>query len=186
MKAMRLLCLAVLAGLFSCGKADYEYASNHVHFVYDNSIHLDATLASAMNAMAPGTFCHVWKTGDSHIYFEDFRKEPSKQPITATERMNAYIIGVYNESGIIVGFGQREAPPVFYAYDAQCPNCYSDTGLPRYLLTMDSSGKAACKQCSREYDLNNHGIIVKGDKGKKLFRYHASTSGPNGVLTVNN
>lgn len=186
MRITKLLFIALLLMLFACGEADYEYSSYHMHFVYDNSIHLDPTLASAMNAQSPGTFCHIWKSGDNHIYFADHRNEPTKQPLSATERMNSYIIGVYNESGIIVGFGNLDNPPLFFAYDAQCPNCYAGSKLPRYQLTIDSSGKATCKQCNRQYDLNSRGIVVKGDKGKKLERYHADTSGPNGVLTVNN
>ena len=41
------------------------------------------------------------------------------------------------------------------------------------------------KAVKREYNLNNGGVIAKGDGGKKLTRYRCATSGPFGVLQVN-
>lgn len=182
------MCLTAIACLLmatSCEKAESEFSSHRVRFLYDNSILFDETLATALNSLSPGVFVRIWMSGN-YYYFEDFRKQPTQQPVMERDRLSAFIIGLYNESGIIVGFGNLDNPPIFFAYDAQCPNCYSETSLPRYLLTMKSNGIAVCGRCHREYNLNNHGIVTKGDAGKKLERYHASTTGPNGVLTVSN
>ena len=66
------------------------------------------------------------------------------------------------------------------------PNCYEESNLPRYPLTMLTTGKAKCNNCHREYDMNNGGIVSKGDNGRKLIRYKASTTGVQGILSVVN
>lgn len=177
-----LLALFVLGG---CGESEFEYSSHRVRLVYDNSLHLDATLSVSMNAMAPGTFCRVSVSGN-YFTFTNSHGQSSRQPMTSVEQQRLPILGVNNESGVIVGFGLLSDPPVFYAYDAQCPNCYENDSRPRYLLTMTSDGKAKCSRCGRTYDMNNSGIIIDGGPGEKLYRYHATTTGPNGILSVNN
>jgi len=90
-------------------------------------------------------------------------------------------------NGLIVGYGNLSDPPIFYAFDRECPNCYDDSRVPirSFPLRMTSNGMAVCQTCQREYDMNNGGNIVKGDGGNKLTRYRASTTGPYGVLSVN-
>jgi hypothetical protein len=58
--------------------------------------------------------------------------------------------------------------------------------MPRYQLSMASDGTASCRNCKRKYDMNNGGIITNGSQGNKLIRYRASTTGPMGVLSINN
>ena len=171
--------------LGSCGESEFEYSSHRVRLVYDNSLHLDATLSVSMNAMAPGTFCRVSVSGN-YFTFTNSHGQSSRQPMTSVEQQRLPILGVNNESGVIVGFGLLSDPPVFYAYDAQCPNCYENDSRPRYLLSMTTDGKAKCSRCGRTYDMNNSGIIIDGGPGEKLYRYHATTTGPNGILSVNN
>ena len=102
--------------------------------------------------------------------------------MTSVEQQRLPILGVNNESGVIVGFGLLSDPPVFYAYDAQCPNCYENDSRPRYLLSMTSDGKAKCSRCGRTYDMNNSGIIIDGGPGEKLYRYHAIKQCRNGGI----
>ena len=94
------------------------------------------------------------------------------------------VLGVYNKTGIIVGYGNLSSPAVFYCYDSQCPNCYAETNMMNYKLEFDSRGIATCPKCKREYDLNNNGLPSTG--GKKLIKYRATTTGPLGILSVNN
>lgn len=103
---------------------------------------------------------------------------------TAVDQQVSIALGVYNETGIIVGYGNLDYPATFYAYDSQCPNCYGDTGLPRYSLSMDTDGTAECGSCHRKYDMSNQGLVVNGDAGRGMMRYHATVTG--GVLNVNN
>ena len=172
--------------LISCGESEFEYSNHRAYCVFDNSQHLDATLSSAMNAMSPGIFCRISISSETYIDFENNQGLKSRVALNAIERQRLFELGVYNGSGVIVGYGTFDNPPVFFGYDAQCPNCYEESNMPRYQLSISSDGKAACKNCHRQYDMNNGGIIVSGSNGDKLIRYHASTTGPMGVLTVNN
>mgnify|MGYP007069850788 FL=1 len=170
----------------SCGDSEFEYSNHRAHFTYDNSIHLDATLASAMNPMSPGIFCRISRSSDSYFDFENNQNMSSRVAINAVEKQRICELGTYNASGIIIGYGTLDNPPIFYAYDAQCPNCYEESNMPRYQLTMSTDGKASCRNCQRQYDMNNGGIVVNGANGDKLIRYRASTTGPMGILNINN
>ncbi len=170
----------------ACGETEFEFSKHRAYFNYDNSQHLDATLMSAMNSMSPGIFCRIYISNGGRFAFLNNQGKTSVQNMTEIERKSTCVLGVYNESGIIVGFGNLSSPHEFYAYDAQCPNCYEEASAPRYLLSMSSDGKAKCAHCGRTYDMNNRGVVASGAGGGKLMRYHASTTGPMGRLQVNN
>lgn len=180
-----LICSAII--LAAC-TAENEYSNNRCYFVFENSTHMNVTLQSAMNSVSPGIFCRISETvrnGKTSFRFESNQGgAPTYSDATAVDLRRTRMLGLYN--AIIVGFGNLSSPAVFYAYDNQCPNCYADTGLMRYALTMNSNGTATCSTCRRSYDLNNGGVITQGDSGSHLIRYRASTTGPLGILSVNN
>lgn len=181
------LLLVLLAVLTACGDAENEYSRNSCYLVIDNSVHLDQTLATSMNSMSTGVFCAIYTgtRGSAETYFfENNQGLTSYKTLNAVDLNRSRILGVYNGSGLIVGFGSLNGN--FYAYDRQCPNCYEESNLPRYALSMSSTGIASCSRCGRKYDMNNGGIISDGEQGKKLMRYHAQTTGPQGVLSVSN
>ena len=178
--------LLALIVFVSCGGSEYEYSNHRAYFVFDNQQHLNPALTSAMNAMVPGIFCRISVLNGARLDFTTNQGMSESSDLTAYELQRTIILGAYNGSGIIVGFGSLNNPPTFYAYDAQCPNCYEENGMPRYQLTMSTIGQASCKQCGRSYDMNNDGIVCVGIDGKKLIRYRATTTGPTGVLSVNN
>ncbi|MCR4853479.1 MAG: hypothetical protein K5893_07810 [Prevotella sp.] len=186
-KKLRLLTiLTVVCSLFGCGETEFEYSGHHAYFVFDNSLHLDPTLSSAMNVMSPGIFCRISIQEVNRINFDSNQGLSSQATLNAVELKRRMELGIFNGSGVIVGFATLSQPVAFCVYDAQCPNCYDETMMPRYMLTMDTAGKATCKSCGRTYDLNNDGIISSGNNGKKLFHYRAQTTGPFGVLSINN
>lgn len=173
--------------LAACSKDSFDFSSLRAYFVFDNATHQDATLQSALNPMSPGVFCRVSEgiEGKStYFYFESNQGLSSKQKANADDMRRTRVIGIYNKTGVIVGYGNLSSPAVFYAYDSQCPNCYGETNMANYKLTMNSKGIATCPKCKRQYDLNNNGITADG--GKKLIKYRASTTGPLGVLSINN
>ena len=180
--------IILLLGIFcSCSDTEYEYSNYPCFFVFDNSVHLDQTLAASMNALSPGVFCRIYeqpKDGSETFFFINNQGATSNKRANAVDLNRSRVIGTYNGSGIIVGYGTIDK--VFYAFDSQCPNCYKEANLPRYTLTMDTSGKARCNTCKRVYDMNNGGIVAEGQGGDKLIRYHANTSGPQGTLSVTN
>ncbi|MBR4388168.1 MAG: hypothetical protein IKT00_03200 [Prevotella sp.] len=172
----------------SCGDVQNEYTVRTAYFVFDNSVHQNIVLSSAMNINAPGTFCKVKPTmvsGARAYVFENNYGQTETSVENAIDQRRTVILG-YNNS-LIVGFGNLDMPAVFYAYDGECPNCFDPQKLPvhSYPLTMTGAGLAVCSTCQREYNMNSGGNIVKGDGGDKMIRYRASCTGPLGTLAVN-
>ena len=184
-----LFALALMAlSVTSCGDTENEFTIGVCLLVIDNATHQDPTLASAMNANAPGTFCLVkkeTKNGATYFTFTNNAGLSSSKIQNAIDQRRSSIIGYNN--GIIVGFGALSNPATFYAYDHECPNCFDPNAIPMKSrpLSMSSSGQATCAVCHRQYDLNNNGFISSGEAGKRLTRYRANTTGPFGVLSVN-
>ncbi len=172
--------------------ADPEYSSWPCRFVYDNSIHLDQTLATATNSLSRGVFCHITESvrqGARCLVFTNSEGLSSTQRETAAESQSNYQLGLCN--GIIVGFQTFNSQPNggFVAYDAQCPNCVragNAMGSSKYIVQMNNKGMATCPNCNRQYQLNNRGIVVNGEKDdRKLEQYgQANTTGPTGILSV--
>lgn len=186
----RIIILSALFMLIACKDViDYEYSNYHCNLTIDNSVHLDATLASSMNTLSPGVFTTIKPLYRDGVYYFHFRNnqglESKKQFNAIDERLQSNLrVGMSN--GLIVGFGNLDTPAHFYAYDLQCPNCFDIDALPQrnYELTVTGTGIATCKTCHRSYNLNTGGNIVSGERGKTMARYRASTTGPNGVLHV--
>ena len=91
---------------------------------------------------------------------------------TAEDERVSVLLGMNN--AIWFGYGNLDIPPVFYAYDAECPNCFNPNMVPvrSHPLSVASTGIATCGTCHREYNMNTGGNIVKGDKGSPLTRYN--------------
>ena len=185
-KTARLL-LAACCMLLSACQAEGEFSTWPCRFGYDNGLHLDATLASAMEYNSRGVFCKIWESASGGVAFINFQNNhgmTSSKEETAMERQASYVLGLNN--GIIVGF--PSLADGFVAYDAQCPNCVraSDNYVnPKFPVAMTSTGIATCQKCGRKYDLNNGGIIQNGEKGDVgLEKYLASTTGPQGYIAV--
>lgn len=167
--------------------AEQEFTSWPCRFVYDNSIHLDQTLATATNADITGIFCKITERvqgGVKFLVFENNQGLSSEQRETAEDLQRNFRLGL--NGGIIVGYSHFSG---FAAYDIQCPNCvYKENNRtnPNYRVTMDNKGIATCSKCKKQYDMNNGGLIVNGEEGDSgLERYrNAHTSGPMGTITV--
>lgn len=176
----------------ACSGDDYTYSSYHCNLVINNATHLDATLASAMNMMSPGVFCKITYNNSKKAYvFTNNQGQSSSTPLTASEieRLGRTSrVGLNN--GLIVGYGNlstsKDGGYVFYAFDAECPNCFDFNAIPlrSYPLTMTTAGIAECANCKRQYNMNTGGNCIN-NTGKGLTTYRATTSGTNGTLTVN-
>ena len=169
----------------ACGESEYEYSSIPCRLAFDNATHNNATLASGMNQLSPGIFVRIRITDVNPRYFEFTNNQglTEKSIFNAIDDRLEPILGMKN--GLIVGFGNLDSD--FRAYDAQCPNC-SDANaaiMHDHSLTMTTDGHATCSTCHRSYNMNNRGMIDKGDNGKALIRYRAGTTGPYGRLNVN-
>ena len=177
MKRYTYYIIALLTLFTACGDVEYEFSNFPCNFVFNNTGNKSAALASAINPNSPGIFCRVRQSGNYFI-FDNNQGLSDRVVQDAIDQQATVVLGQYNETGIIIGYGNAGYPYVFYAYDSQCPNCYSQSnGLPRYALTVKGDGTAECGSCGRRYNLNNGGYIIDGDKGDKLIRYNAFVSG---------
>ena len=59
--------------IFVSCEADNEYSTWPCRFAYDNSVHLDATLASAMDVNVPGMFCLITETVQGGVKYLNFK-----------------------------------------------------------------------------------------------------------------
>ncbi len=179
--------------LLAACKADDEYSEWPCRFSYDNSLHLDATLASAMDVNSPGVFCTITEhngSGGKYLMFSSNHRMQTTQPETEEEKRAEYVLGLNN--GIIIGFQNAVFDDfyrsIFVAYDVQCPNCVRTSGnavTPNFRITAGDNGIATCSKCQRRYDLNNGGLIINGQEGDtSLEKYAASTTGPHGHVGV--
>lgn len=176
--------LAVNCLLSGCSSAEQEYTTWPCRFAYDNSIHLDATLSTSLNAGSRGVFCLITEQaqkGKKYLRFQDNNGSSSEQPESEEEKMAKFILGLNN--GIIVGFQTLITEPNggFAGYDVQCPNCVRNENNsinPNYRVSMDSKGIATCPKCKKTYDLNNGGLVTNGAEGDTgLQKYVAITDG---------
>lgn len=84
------------------------------------------------------------------------------------------VLGLNN--GLIVGRSSFQNNEL-YVFDRQCPNCYKNYGRTNYMLVFSDAQNVICNTCQRKYGLLNGGVVVAGDNGEKLFRYHATMDG---------
>ena len=180
--------------IFSSCEADNEYSTWACQFGYDNSVHVDATLASCMDVNVPGMFCLITESvqgGVKYLNFKSNYNTTSSQVESEAEKRAKYILGLNN--GIIVGYQNAVLDDlgraVFVAYDVQCPNCVRETGnklSPNFGVTMSDNGIATCGKCGRKYNMNFGGILQNGQQSddKGLEKYDAHTSGPYGYISV--
>jgi nitrite reductase/ring-hydroxylating ferredoxin subunit len=183
-----LLLLASCFLLSSCG-AEQEYSSWSCRFIFNNGTYLDQTLGAAINPTITGIFCKVTEQsrgGTRYLIFENNQGASSQHQMMAEELRQNLRIGQNN--GIIVGVQNFDG---FTAYDLQCPNCArreNNYVTPYYPVTLDKkgSGIVTCSKCGDQYDINNGGLLVKGQEGDKgLERYrNARTEGPTGRVVV--
>ncbi len=184
-----LLPLLLLAGC----SAEEEFSEWPCRFSYNNEIHGNATLASALDKDSRGVFCLITEStrgGVKYINFQNSSGQKS-EPVAETyeEAQAQFILGLNN--GIIVGFQtlNTDSPNGgFMAYDQQCPNCVrneNNTVNPNYRIQMSDNGIATCGKCGKKYDLNNGGIILNGNKDDTgLEKYVANTLGPFSWVSV--
>ena len=183
-----IIAIVMTVVLVACGDEGNRFSSYHCNLTIDNSKHLNAVLASAMDANNAGTFCIIGftlKGGAKHYTFKN------SQGLTSTSIFNAIDDRMKMQEHIgmngrlIVGYSNMEYPPVFYAYDGECPNCFDLNALPMrsYPLSIDSKGTATCAHCHRQYRLNQGGFVAN-NTGKHLTEYRADPPQPLGVLRV--
>lgn len=179
----KILCLwVVLWGCLGCADDVESVYSNYRAFFRYSYVSTTSSLYSALNS--PGMFCSITFPPSGKYVFTLHNGVQDSYTPTA---MDGYVRPEYI-AGFIVGTPQiPDLNSQFFqvAYDLVCPSCYELTYIQRSLrLTED--GHAECTGCHRSYDLNNGGIIVQGEPGHKLIRYHIAYAPAQNVMVVQN
>lgn len=184
--------LVSLLFIVSCN-SDFTYSRYPCYLVIDNSTHMDATLASAMNATAPGVFC-VIKSNETAKKFELSTNYGQTSSIRFDQKDDYRTRALGMNNALIVGYGSLTGE--FYAFDGECPECYDPDAIPvrSKPLRITNDGNAVCNVCHRKWSMNTGGNYAgtttetASETGsvKNLTRYHAGTTGPFGVLSVGN
>ena len=179
--------MVVAAAATSCSDAENEYSSYPCRFVFNTARHgQSAALMSAMTGT--GVFCKVTTTirgGAQYYRFENNAGLTDNVIFTQEDKQTTVLLGL--NGSLIVGWSNLDDPKQFYAFDGECPNCFSPDAIPvkSRQLTLSTSGMASCAVCHRQYNLNTGGNVASGDNGRKLNRYHASCA-PDGTVSVIN
>ena len=179
-----LLTAALLTAISSCSE-DFTFTQYPCYVVIDNSVHQDATLASAMNAVSPGIFCTISADEGRRQYsFKNNAGMKSNVNYNAVDLRTTRQVGMNN--AIIVGYGTLTTE--FLAYDRECPVCYDPNAVPvrSRPLTVGGDGTAQCATCKRKFDMNAGGYCITEGGVKGMNRYRCSTTGPFGVISVRN
>lgn len=164
--------------LLSCSEAERLNDSFPAYFVFRGT-NTVPQLNAAMGGL--GEFCTIQDQGATILFSNPGGSTAVNK--TAVEGYMGFRLG--RAGGLIVGQPTLMADtPGIVCYDLVCPNCY-DENINRH-LQLAASGMAECRRCQRTYNLNNLGIMEKGEPGtrNRLFRYNCSHHSY--TLTINN
>lgn len=170
----------LLLAACSDDSAEGTYSSDRASFIC-RSVSTIAPLRTALNSY--GEFCMIY-ADVNYYYFHSSTVTAPPVPKTQSSLYQSYIChaGFIVGKGGIVELGSADYP--LLCYDLVCPNCYHDNSITRRLAFAEQQGSVVCNSCHRRYDLNNQGLIVEGEKGRKLLRYHISYAAD--VMAISN
>lgn len=171
--------IVVLTFVNCADSVENKYANIPAHFVYKNT-NTVPQLNAALNNM--GEFATI--VLDRNYYYFTNLTGTTQVNKTALNNYSSFRMGL---SGFIVGLPNIQEPgmdiSVVTCYDLACPNCYRTSSITHSLKLLEG-GYASCSHCLRTYNLNNQGLIAKGEGGISLFRYRVSYA--NNVLAIIN
>ncbi len=172
--------------LLSCEKADNRFSNFDAHFSY-SPVSAVPNLYRACTSL--GEFCSItYPPGTKFVI-----KSPSTPSApdyimrTAIQGYQGFILGLGN--GLIVGLPNMpemlEQESQVICYDLCCPNCYQDYNTLKQ-MELYTDGTSLCHSCNRSYNMNNQGMVARGDAGRSLYRYSAHYNEASQSLTINN
>ena len=180
-RTLRIFCLALTACLSACESSDGIFSRLPAYFVMENVLQAPVLYTSVQSM---GEFCTIRATGNKYEFASPTQKTPSYVNATQLSSMSGFYMGL---SGFIVGLphipemGHDQSRVV--CYDLACSNCYHTYNVTKR-MTLQEGGYTHCTSCNRTYNLNDMGLITKGEAGNPLIRYRATYAGH--TLVINN
>lgn len=173
--------VAAAAALAACS-GDSLYCRYPCRLVLNTATYLSPSVLATVGTK--GVFCKATKgSSATRINFSNSAGLADAVDLAGFDQRATTILGT--NGSLIFGYGSLDEPPVLYAYDGECPNCFDPEAVPvvSRRLTLGTDGLATCPTCHRRYNLNTGGGVVDGDRGSRLWRYRASYT-PAGVLMI--
>lgn len=158
-----------------------EYASLRAFFRFTPVTAAPQLYTSVNN---PGQFCSVIYSSGSYYVFTDAEGNGTQYTLTQLDKYTP----LEAVSGLVIGMPSvpdlsGNFPVV--CYDLVCPNCYSESAITRR-LSFSALTEMECGRCHRKYDLNNGGLVIDGEQGRKLYRYRVNYNSASNALVVQN
>lgn len=184
-----LLLLSQLVFFASCSREETVskvYCDLPARFTY-SPVSGISQLFSACNSS--GQWCTITDNGTQFVFTYPPKSDGKPGDSTPVNRTaaNSYTGFYMGLSGFILGLPNIPEPgedfAVITCYDLACRNCYEDKHILSTLV-LQTTGTATCSKCQRTYNLNNQGIISRGDPGKSLYRYRVGYA--NNTVTIKN
>ena len=166
----------------SCSDADSVYSNITARFSYRP---VDAVPNLYRACTVPGQFCKITDPIGSNGRYKVESPGSNADYIIKTQT-EYYTSGqvVLGMGGLIIGMPTiPEMLPDqirLVSFDATCPNCKGQN------MQLQTGGYAQCQLCLRTYDMNNQGIVSKGDGGRALYRLYCSYNAALLQVVVNN
>ena len=161
-----------------------EYSSHQAYYVMDIQYHTASYLSGALALNSVNSFCMISVSPQnvdgstttpyklySMMYGTTTQEEVVSEIMLTGPRRK---LGLNN--GLIVGRSSFQNGEL-YVFDRQCPNCFNAYHYTNYAVNFKDANNVECANCHRTYGLLNGGVVVAGDSGEKLFRYHATYVG---------
>lgn len=172
------LFLLLVSTLFfsACDKTEHVYARHAARLNY-NLVSATPPLFKAVSGS--GQFCAIsYSPASSSSYVYTFVGSTGETHVSPPISVTLSGIPASIE-GFLVGTPQLvdlSGQYALVAFDKVCPNCYEENLIQRSLVFTPQIGQVRCPRCARTYDLNNAGIVIAGEGGRSLYRYHVSSS----------
>ncbi len=171
--------------LSSCEEADNRFSNYEARFYY-SPVNAVPNLYRACTSL--GEFCSItFPPGTKYVIKSPSTPSaPDYIPRTAIQGYQGFVLGL---GGLIVGLPNLpemlEQESQVTCYDLCCPNCHQDNHI-RKQMELRTDGTALCNACNRSYDMNNQGIVARGEAGRSLYRYYVHYNSMNLSLSINN
>ena len=182
LRSLVLLFMCFALPLVSCnddGLVSNKYCDLPARFSY-NPVSAISQLYSACNSM--GQWCTITAVNTQFIF-----ANPEGSTSVNKTAVSSYTGAYMGLSGFLVGLPNIPELGSDYAvvtcYELACRNCYEHDHVTKK-LTLEMGGTVSCSKCGRSYNLNNQGLVSKGEPGKSLFRYRVNYG--NNTLVINN
>ena len=155
-----------------------EYSSHQAYYVIDFQYgHTTSYLSGALNSV--NSFCMISVSSNSSgsPYTATMYGATTQEEVVSEGVLTGPMRKLGLNNGLIVGRSSFQNGEL-YVFDRQCPNCFNAYHYANnYAVNFKDANNVECANCHRTYGLLNGGVVVAGDSGEKLFRYHATYVG---------